>query len=234
MFFLLNVLFRAREDAANETEKEATINTQNMKDDIARLLPMAQVHRSNLYGILNPAELDVRKTDGPLSDAANALSCLVQIFNDYETFCLQNIMVEYVPAGRNQRPIKRTPFAPSAEEWAVLANKMHDIYPTNLIRQNVVRNEAWIKSTWNDCRKWLHQKFVQYNCSGQHDAEMGEWCSEKELERWYVLLGTKQELATQFSTTQPSWCIQFVCWINPILKALEDKCQKELELTVQL
>jgi trimethylamine:corrinoid methyltransferase-like protein len=103
----------AREDEANETEKEATVNTQNMKDDIARLLhlfkePVAQVHWSNLYGVLNCAELDARRTDGPLSDAANALSCLVEIFNDYESFYPQNLMVEYVNAGRNQRPIKRT------------------------------------------------------------------------------------------------------------------------------
>ncbi len=91
MFFLVYVLFRAREDEADETEKEASINAQNMKDDIARLLhlfkePVAQVHWSNLYGVLNRAELDARRTEGPLSDAANALSCLVEIFKNYESF----------------------------------------------------------------------------------------------------------------------------------------------------
>jgi hypothetical protein len=40
--------------------------------------PVAQVHWSNLYGVLNRAELDARRTDGPLSDAANALSCLAR------------------------------------------------------------------------------------------------------------------------------------------------------------
>jgi hypothetical protein len=40
--------------------------------------PVAQVHWSNLYGVLNCAELDARRTDGPLSDAANALSCLAR------------------------------------------------------------------------------------------------------------------------------------------------------------
>jgi hypothetical protein len=79
---------------------------------------------------------------------------LAEISNNYESFCPQNLMVEYVQmvcsqlqlmlpvvwqkstiimeyvhAGQNQRPIKRTPFAPSCEEWAVLANKMHDIEP---------------------------------------------------------------------------------------------------------
>jgi hypothetical protein len=57
-----------------------------------------------------------------------------EIYNDYESFCLQNLMVEYVHAGQNSRPIKRTPFAPSCEEWAVLANETHDIEPTNLTR----------------------------------------------------------------------------------------------------
>ncbi len=67
------------------------MNTQNTKDDIARLLHLfkelvAQVHWSNLYGVLNHAELGARKTAGQLSDAANPLSCLVKIFNDYEGF----------------------------------------------------------------------------------------------------------------------------------------------------
>jgi hypothetical protein len=189
LFILVNVLNRSREDAANETEKEAAVNTNNTKDDIARLLhlfkdPVAQVHWSNLYGVLNRAELDARKSNGPLSDAANALSCLAEIYNDYESFCPQNLMVQYVSTGRNQRPVKRTPFAPSSEEWAVLANETHDIKPTNQSRKSIIRDEMWIKATWNDCRKWLHQTFVQYNCSGQHDADMGEWCSPKELEHW--------------------------------------------------
>jgi hypothetical protein len=216
--FLVNVLNRSREDSANEAEKEATVNTQNTKDDIARLLhlfkePVAQVHWSNLYGVLNRAELDARKTDGPLSDAANALSCLAEIFNDYETFCPQNLMVEYVTAGRNQRPVKRTPFAPSSEEWAVLANETHDIEPTNLSRRNILRDEAWIKATWNDCRKWLHQTFVQYNRSGQHDADMGEWCSPKELERW--VRATKYKTAASNTIIRyPTVMVYSICLLD--------------------
>jgi hypothetical protein len=60
---------------------------------------------------------------------------------------------------------------------------------------------------------------------------MGEWCSKKSLSAGYVLLGTKQQLATPLFATQPSLFIQFVCWINPILKALEEKCEKEMEST---
>ena len=33
-------------------------------------------------------------------------------------------------------------------------------------------------------RKYLHQVFLGYNRSGQHDDEMGEWCSPKEQEMW--------------------------------------------------
>jgi len=48
----------------------------------------------------------------------------------------------------------------------------------------VVRDSAWIKSTWNDVRRYLHAVFVMYNQSGQHDPDMGEWCSPKEQEHW--------------------------------------------------
>ena len=51
---------------------------------------------------------------------------------------------------------------------------------------------------------------------------------KESLSAGYVLvLGTKHQLATQLFATQPSWCIQFVCWNNPILKALEEKFKKE-------
>jgi hypothetical protein len=42
--------------------------------------------------------------------------------------------------------------------------------------------EDCFKETWNDCRKYLHQTFVLYNWPGQHDAEMDEWSSPKELD----------------------------------------------------
>jgi hypothetical protein len=57
---------------------------------------------------------------------------------------------------------------------------------------------------------------------------------EKSLSAGYKLLSTKQQLATQLFGTQSSWCLQFICWINLILKALVEKCQKELESTVPL
>jgi hypothetical protein len=136
-----------------------------------------------LFGILSRAQLDGRRSSGEQSEATNALSHLAERFNDYDDFVPQNLMVEYVHAG-NDRPVKKNPHVPSCEEWAALANEMHDIEPTNLAQKDIIRDESWIKETWTDCQKWLYQTFMQYNRSGQHDAYMGEWCSPKELDRW--------------------------------------------------
>jgi len=198
----------------NNAEREVAASSQNTKDDIARLLhlfkePMAQIHWTNLFGILNRAQLDARKSAGHVSDAANPLSCLAQIYNDYDTFTPQNLMVQYVAGGRD-RPVKKTPFVPSSAEWATLANETHDIEPTNLLRRSVLRDEAWIKATWNDCRKWLHQTFIQYNRSGQHDADMGEWCSPKELERW--IRATKYKTAASNTIIRyPTVMVYSIC-----------------------
>jgi Fic family protein len=59
------------------------------KDDIARLLhlfkePFAQRHWTNLHGILTRTELDARKTQGAYAEAANPLSYLAEIFNNYD------------------------------------------------------------------------------------------------------------------------------------------------------
>jgi hypothetical protein len=169
-------------------QRESQRDKNTTKDDIARLLhlfkePVAQRHWSNLYGILSRNELDARKSTGEQSEAARPLSCLAEIFNDYSLFTPQNVMVQYVSRG-NERPAKKQPYEPSSSEWATLANHCHDIEPTNTCRTHIIRTEAWIKETWNDCRKYLHQTFIQYNRSGQHDSEMDEWCSQKELERW--------------------------------------------------
>jgi hypothetical protein len=48
----------------------------------------------------------------------------------------------------------------------------------------VLKDAAWIKSTWNDVRRYLHAVFVMYNRSGQHDPDMGEWCAPKEQDHW--------------------------------------------------
>jgi hypothetical protein len=109
--------------------------------------------------------------------------CLAEIFNDYSSFTPQNVMVQYVSRG-NERPAKKQPHEPSSFGWETLANNCYDIEPTNTCRTHIIPTEAWIKETWKDCREYLHQTFIQYNGSGQHDSEMDEWCSQKELERW--------------------------------------------------
>jgi len=93
-------------------------------------------------------------------------------------------MVSYVFDRASGVPKKKVPYAPSHDDWAELSAHTHDIEPTNLARRNILRDQAWIKSTWNDIRRYLHQVFIGYNRSGQHDDDMGEWCSPKEQERW--------------------------------------------------
>ena len=188
-FLLVNTIRLAKTDTEQVQRKESLRDKNTTKDDIARLLhlfkaPMAQRHWTNLYGILSRSQLDARRTTGEQSDAANPLSCLAELFNDYHTFQPQNVMVQYVSSDRNGRPVKKQPYQPSSSEWATLANHCHDIEPTNYARKHIIRGEDWVKETWNDCRKYLHQTFIQYNRSGQHDSEMDEWCSKKELERW--------------------------------------------------
>ena len=146
--------------------------------------PSAQRHWTNLHGVLNRAQLDSRKSPAVFSEASNPLSCLAEMFNDYEEFRPQNLMVEYVSPGVNLPPIKKQPYQPSGTEWAYLANFTHDLDPCNTSRKNILRGEDWVKSTWTDCRKYLHQMFANYHRSGQHDDDVDEWGSEKELKRW--------------------------------------------------
>jgi hypothetical protein len=88
-------------------------------------------------------------------------------------------MVQYVSPGLNLMLVKRQPYQASAPEWSTLANHCHDIDSTNMTHKSIICGEDWIKELLNDCHKYLHQTFLQYNCSGQHDAEMDEWCSPK-------------------------------------------------------
>jgi hypothetical protein len=183
------VLQAAREEAAKVAGETSAATSNTTKDDIARLIhlfkePSAQVHWSNHFGVLNRAQLDARRSAGAVSEAANPLGCLAAIFNDYDSFTPQNLMVAYTYDRQLKVPVKKVPYQASSEEWSELANHTHDIDPTNLSRRNVLREAGWIKSTWNDCRRFLHQVFQQYNRSGQHDPEKGEWCSEKERQRW--------------------------------------------------
>ena len=79
---------------------------------------------------------------------------------------------------------QKSPWRRSGEEWDGLSIQTYDIEPTNLARHNIYRDVAWIKSIWNDVRKYLYQVFVQYNRAGQCSGDMGEWCSPEEQQRW--------------------------------------------------
>jgi hypothetical protein len=192
LFFLFlpaAILETARSEEEKASEEVASTANITTKDDIARLIhlfkfPGAQVHWSNHYGVLNRVQLDARNTTGPASDAANPLSCLAELFNDYAEFTPQNIMVAYVHDPAAGKPVKKGPWEANSEEWEDLAIQTYDIEPTNLARRNIYRDAKWIKSTWNDVRKYLHQVFQQYNRSGQRSGDMGEWCSPEEQQRW--------------------------------------------------
>ena len=95
-------LAKADSDAVQQRESQRDKNTTN--DDIARLLhlfkePSAQRHWSNLYGILSRMQLDARKSSGEQAETAQPLACLAELFNDYQGFQPQNVMVQYVSRG---------------------------------------------------------------------------------------------------------------------------------------
>ena len=82
------------------------------------------------------------------------------------------------------RPVKKLPFEASSPEWSYLATQCQEIEPTNLSHKNLIRGPGWTKTQWADIRKNLHQMFLQYNHSGQHDADQDEWGSDKENRHW--------------------------------------------------
>jgi hypothetical protein len=182
------ILETAKAEQEKVSEEAVSTAAVTTKDDIARLIhlfkfPGAQVHWTNHYGVLNRVQLDARRTAGAASDAANPLSCLAEIFNDYAQFTPQNEMVAYEADPVSGKPRKKTPWESNGEEWEELSVQTYDIDPYNLGRRHIYRDAAWIKSTWNDVRKYLYQVFQQYNRSGQCSGDMGEWCSP-EQQRW--------------------------------------------------
>jgi len=201
LFFSEQLVEEAISDALEAAQTTTVRNTQTTKDDIVRLIhlfkePSAQKHWCNLRRVMSRAELDARKASAVYNEACNPLTYLAEIYNDYDDFRPQNLMVQYVP-GPHGVPIKKTPYQASQSEWAFLANFTHDLEPTNVSRRDIIRGEDWIKSTWTDCRKYLHQMFTNYNRSGQHDDDVDEWGSEKELQRWSRAASWKPKSSSQ-------------------------------------
>jgi hypothetical protein len=106
--------------------------------------------------VLSRAQLDACRIAGSLSDSANPLNCLAELFNNYSELQPQNEMVKYVNDAVTGIPRRISPWEPSSDEWAELSTQAYDNVPTNLNRSNVLRNAAWIKNTWNDVWKYLH------------------------------------------------------------------------------
>jgi hypothetical protein len=144
--FLGAVLNRARHQTTSSVHKDAIISNQTNKDGISHLIhlfkePGAQVHWTNLNNILNQEQLDARRRAGPQSEAANLLAALAEMLNDYSNFTPQNLMVQYTSSGSGH-PVKVSPFHPSSDEWAALANYTHNIDPCNVSRKVVLKDEA--------------------------------------------------------------------------------------------
>ena len=124
--FIALVVELSKHESSKIAEEATSANNNTTKDDVARLIhlfkePAAKIHWSNHYGTLNRAQLDARRSSGPLSDAANPLSCLASIFNDYKIFTPQNLMVSYVFDRASGLPKKKVPYAPSHDDWAELS-----------------------------------------------------------------------------------------------------------------
>ena len=91
----------AQHDTVAAAQSKMSHNKQTSKDDIVRLIhrfkePSVQQHWTNLHGIMKRAELDARRAPPAYAEGANPLSYLVEVFNDYEGFTPQNLMVEYM------------------------------------------------------------------------------------------------------------------------------------------
>jgi hypothetical protein len=87
-------------------------------------------------------------------------------FKDYDGFTPQNLMVAYMYDQALRALVKKVPYQVSSDEWSELASHTHDLEPTNLSRRNILWDSGWIKSTWNDVCRFLHQVFLQYNRLG--------------------------------------------------------------------
>jgi hypothetical protein len=94
-----------------------------------------QCHWMNLHGIMKQADLDAHKAPPAYAKGANPLSYLAEMFNDYEEFMPQNLMVEYSSPGIHLLPVTKNPYQPSATEWSYLATFAHDLEPTNHARK---------------------------------------------------------------------------------------------------
>lgn len=145
--------------------------------------PSAQQYWTKFNGAnIARSELDARKSGSSLSEAANPLDSLADLFNNYEDFTPQHAMLEYTC--RDGNPFRVVPYKANSPEWEQVIDEVHDIEPNNIRRSEILRDGAWIKLHWSELRKCLHDVFLIYNRSGQHSVDKDDWGSEVEIDRW--------------------------------------------------
>ncbi len=66
--------------------------------------------------VLSHAELDARKSSGEYVVAANPLTSLAEIYNHYNRFQPQNLMVKYIIPTPGAHPVKTFPFSASSPD----------------------------------------------------------------------------------------------------------------------
>jgi hypothetical protein len=72
-----------------------------------------------------------RKSGGEYGVSANPLASLAEIFNDYNQFQPQNLMLEYITSSNGSIPVKKFPYSASAPKLSYLTTHTQEIEPTN-------------------------------------------------------------------------------------------------------
>ncbi len=83
--------------------------------------------------------LDARRSDGEYAVIENPLASLNELFNDYDYFSPQNLMIHYTTSAPGGRPTKICPYQAHALEWTFLAMFTNELDPTILALKNIIR-----------------------------------------------------------------------------------------------
>jgi hypothetical protein len=138
----------------------AVVNGVTTKDGVLHTSyickePLTQWHWTDLSGELSCPQLDIRKSGGEYAVSVNPLPSSVEIFNYYDRFWPQNLMLEYVASSPGSCPIKKFPYPASAPEWSYHATHKQEIEPTNLTLWNILQRPDPDMDEWGsdkDCQ----------------------------------------------------------------------------------
>ncbi|KAJ1399358.1 hypothetical protein B484DRAFT_406341 [Ochromonadaceae sp. CCMP2298] len=194
--------------SANTVIATAAATTQEpptTKDDMCRLLalrsdPEAQVTWAAAQeGNTTRRDLDARRStsapnglSGSLAEEADPYGTLSVQFNDFDTFLPQNMLLAH------RDGLQVVPYRPAYVEVTYLASFCNELNPTNLAREQILRDGPWIKKTWKSLKATLSSIFEDFLCSGinrgnSNDSEV-EWLSPHECERWIRKCNIKHRL----------------------------------------